>query len=97
MSEVKVKYRLFIKEPYFFFIKNPFFFKCFRDVATVATCVAEALRQDCLEQGCISSAFSYSAIYRSRARLLYSSIIVYNVSVVLRTVCSLSSTTSGKG
>jgi len=34
-----------------------------RDVATVATCVAEALRQDCLEQGCISSAFSYSAIY----------------------------------
>lgn len=34
-----------------------------RDVATIATCVAEALRQDCLEQGCISSAFSYSAIY----------------------------------
>lgn len=34
-----------------------------RDVATVATCVAEAFRQDCLEQGCISSAFSYSAIY----------------------------------
>ena len=34
-----------------------------RDVATVATCVAEALRQDCLEQGCISSAFSYAAIY----------------------------------
>jgi len=34
-----------------------------RDVATIATCVAETLRQDCLEQGCISSAFSYSAIY----------------------------------
>ena len=34
-----------------------------RDVATVATCVAEALRQDCLEQGCISSAFSYASIY----------------------------------
>ena len=34
-----------------------------RDVATVATCVAEALRQDCLEQGCISSAFSYAPIY----------------------------------
>jgi len=34
-----------------------------RDVATVATCVAQALRQDCLEQGCISSAFSYSSIY----------------------------------
>jgi len=34
-----------------------------RDVATVATCVAESLKQDCLEQGCISSAFSYSSIY----------------------------------
>ena len=35
-----------------------------RDVATVATCVADSLRQDCLEQGCISSAFSYASIYR---------------------------------
>jgi len=34
-----------------------------RDVATVATCVADSLRQDCLEQGCISSAFSYASIY----------------------------------
>jgi len=34
-----------------------------RDVATVATCVAEVLRQDCLEQGCISSSYSYAAIY----------------------------------
>jgi len=34
-----------------------------RDVATVATCVAELLRQDCLEQGCIFSAYSYTAIY----------------------------------
>ena len=35
-----------------------------RDVASVATCVADSLRQDCLEQGCISSAFSYASIYR---------------------------------
>ena len=38
-----------------------------RDVATVATCVADSLRQDCLEQGCISSAFSYASIYREPA------------------------------
>ena len=35
-----------------------------RDVATVASGVAEALRQDCLEQGSISSAYSYASIYR---------------------------------
>ena len=36
-----------------------------RDVATVAGGVADALRQDCLEQGSISSPFSYASIYRS--------------------------------
>ena len=35
-----------------------------RDVATVAGGVADALRQDCLEQGSISSPFSYASIYR---------------------------------
>ena len=32
----------------------PILQECPRDVATVATCVAEALRQDCLEQVCLS-------------------------------------------
>ena len=48
-----------------------------RDVATVATCVADSLRQDCLEQGCISSAFSYASIYRFLVNLLINLIICY--------------------
>ena len=35
-----------------------------RDVASVATCVADSLRQDCMQQGCISSGYSYASIYR---------------------------------
>lgn len=42
-----------------------------RDVASVATCVADSLRQDCMQQGCISSGYSYASIYSGPKDLLF--------------------------